>query len=350
MPYANYAKQGKRSNRMKKLINKPEDFVKEFLDGIALAYSDRLKLVGKSGNVIARAKPKETGKVAVVTAGGSGHLPVFLGYVGEGLLDGCAVGNVFASPSSEAMFEMIQYVDSGAGVLCLYGNYSGDVLNLEMARDEADFASIKTAKVLVSDDVASHPKTDKDKRRGVAGMAYAFKVAGAAAEEGLSLEEVEAITREALNNICTMGVALSPCIIPTVGKPTFQIGDDQLELGMGIHGEPGIMISEMKSADKIVDIILEKLLDDVPLTRGDEVSIMVNGLGATPLEELLIIYRRVHKALRQRDITIYMPHIGEFATSMEMAGCSITLFKLNAQLKRLLRAPASTPFYTNENK
>lgn len=336
--------------RMKKIMNKAEDFVPEVLEGILLAYGDRLKSLGDETKIILNNQPVKENKVAIVTAGGSGHLPVFLGYVGQGLLDGCAVGNVFASPSAKIMHEMIQEVDQGAGVLCLYGNYGGDVLNFEMACDNADFEDIKTMQVLVKDDVASRPKEEMDKRRGVAGMVYAFKIAGAAADDMLSLEEVANVTQEALDNIRTMGIALTPCIVPEVGKSTFEISDDEMVFGMGIHGEPGIMTTKIKTADEIADIIMDKLIDDMPLADGDEVSVMINGLGSTPLEEQLIIYRHVHKYLAKIGVSVYMPHIGEFATSMEMAGCSVTLFKLNERLKNYLRMPASTPFYTNENK
>ncbi len=277
-------------------------------------------------------------------------MPVFLGYVGNGLLDACAVGNVFASPSARNMFVMLKAVDQGAGVLCLYGNYGGDRMNFEMACEMAGFEGILTQKVLVRDDVASSPNEFQVNRRGVAGMVYAFKVAGAAAEEMMCLEDVTSVVRDALANILTMGVALTPCIIPDVGKETFAIAKDEMEIGMGIHGEPGIEVSKILSADKVALVMLNRILEEMPLVTGDEVSVMINGLGATPLEELLIIYRRVHLYLKDIGIRIFMPHIGESATSMEMAGCSITLFKLNAKTKPLLRKPASTPFYTNENK
>lgn len=335
---------------MRKIINAPENFVPEVIDAIRLAYGDRLKTLEGEDRVILRAKPAKEGKVAIVTAGGSGHLPVFLGYVGEGMLDGCAVGNVFASPSAQAMAKMISAVDQGNGVLCLYGNYGGDTMNFQMACDIVDFDDIKTKQVLVCDDVASRSKEEAAKRRGVAGMVYAFKVAGAAADEMLSLDEVAAVAEEALANIRTMGVALSPCIVPEVGKASFSINDDEMELGMGIHGEPGIEVCKMMTADEIADTIMAKLVDDMPLEAGDEISVMVNGLGATPLEELLLVYRRLHQNLAAKGVTVYMPHVGEFATSMEMAGLSVTFFKLNEKLKKYLRAPGSTPFYTSENK
>ncbi len=335
---------------MRKVINRPENFVDEVIDGIMCAYGDKLKTLDGDRRIVLRNTPVRPGKVGIVTGGGSGHLPVFLGYVGEGMLDGCAVGNVFASPSSQKMFNMIKACDHGSGVLCLYGNYGGDNLNFDMACEMADFEDIKTKTVRVKDDVASAIAGNSDKRRGVAGMVYAFKIAGAAAEEGRTLEEVAAAAQKALDNTRTMGVALSPCIVPQVGKPTFSIADDEIEIGMGIHGEPGIEVRPMMSADEIADTVLARILADMPLASGDEVSVMVNGLGATPLEELLIVYRRVFSKLKAAGIAVFMPHIGEFATSMEMAGLSITVMKLDTERKALLMAPGSTPFYTNSNK
>lgn len=335
---------------MKKIINNPDNFVDEVMEGILYAYGDRLKLLDGDNRIILNNMPVRPNKVGIVTGGGSGHLPVFLGYVGKGLLDGCAVGNVFASPSSQRMFEMIKACERGSGVLCLYGNYGGDNMNFDMACEMAELEGIKTATVRVCDDVASAPKENADKRRGVAGMVYAFKVAGAAAEAGASLEEVTEIAEKALDNIRTMGVATTPCIVPQVGKPTFTIAEDEIEIGMGIHGEPGIEVCKMMTADEIADTIMNKILDDITLADGDEVSVMVNGLGATPMEELLIVYRAVAKILGDKGVHIFMPHIGEFATSMEMAGLSVTIFRLDDHLKTLLRAPASSPFYTSENK
>lgn len=335
---------------MKKIINKPENFVDETMTGIFYAYGDKVTFLNGDKRILIKNTKTKPGKVGIVTAGGSGHLPVFLGYVGEGMIDGCAVGNVFASPPAGKMAEMIKACDYGSGVLCLYGNYGGDNLNFEMATEEVEFDDIKTVMVRVKDDVASSPKETADKRRGVAGMVYAFKIAGAAADNMMDLKGVTKVVKKALDNIRTMGVALTPCIVPEVGKPTFTIAEDEMEIGMGIHGEPGIEVGELKTADEIVDIMMGKIMEDIELNKGDEVSIMVNGLGATPLEEQFICYRRVHEILEEKGVKIFMPHIGEFATSMEMSGVSITLFKLDSELKALLRQPASTPFYTNHNK
>jgi dihydroxyacetone kinase-like protein len=248
------------------------------------------------------------------------------------------------------MADTIKACDSGSGVLCLCGNYGGDRLNLDLACEMLEFDDIKTRKVLVKDDVASSPKESAENRRGVAGMVYAFKMAGAAADAMMNLDEVAGVAQKALDNTRSMGVALSACIVPEVGEATFSIQPDEIEVGMGIHGEPGIEVRKMMTADEIAQTILGRLTEDMPLVKGDEVSVMVNGLGATPLEELLIVYRKTALILQEKGVSIYMPHIGEFATSMEMAGLSITVIKLDKQLRDLLRAPASTPFYTNHNK
>lgn len=333
---------------MKKIINEATNFVDETIEGIIYAYGDKLKLLNGDKRIIITNFPVEKGKVGIVTGGGSGHLPVFLGYVGDGMLDGCAVGNVFASPSANKMTEMIKACDYGSGVLCLYGNYGGDNMNFDMACENADFEDIKTATIRVKDDIASNE--DIDKRRGVAGMVYAFKIAGAAAKKMMPLEEVVRVTEKALNNIRTMGVALSPCIVPEVGKPTFSINENEIEIGMGIHGEPGIEVKKMMTANEIASTIFKKIITEISLNENDEVSVMVNGLGGTPLEEQLIVYRQLHVMLKERNVHSYMPHIGEFATSMEMAGLSISILKLDEELKELLRYPAMTPFYTNHNK
>ena len=335
---------------MKKLMNRAEDFVRETMEGIICAYGDKVKLLNGDERILLSGYPVPDGKVGIVTAGGSGHLPVFLGYVGQGMLDGCAVGNVFASPSAQKMADMIKACDRGNGVLCLYGNYGGDNMNFDMACEMVEMDDIETRTVRVKDDVASSPAETREKRRGVAGMVYAFKVAGAAAERMMSLDEVAAAAQKALDNIRTMGVALTPCIVPQVGQPTFQIADDEMEVGMGIHGEKGIEVRKMMTADETAEVLVGRILEDMPLEPGDEVSVMVNGLGATPMEDQLIVYRRVHQLLTEKGVKIVMPHVGEYATSMEMAGLSVTLFKLDEQLKELLLAPAQTPFYTNLNK
>lgn len=335
---------------MKKILNTADTFVQDTMEGIVAAYGDRVGLLNDDYRVLINKHPVQDGKVAVVTAGGSGHLPLFLGYVGDGLLDGCAVGEVFASPASEKMADMIRACDRGAGVLALYGNYNGDMFNFRMACEDVEFDDIETRQVLARDDVASSPKENASKRRGVAGLIFAYKIAGAAAAQMKSLDEVADLAERALGNIRSMGVALSPCIVPKVGEPSFSIAENEIEIGMGIHGEAGIEVREMMRADEIAELVLGKILEDMPLNDGDKVSVMINGLGATPLEEQLIVYRSVHALLADKGVSVVMPHVGEFATSMEMAGLSVTVFKLDEQLEELLRAPATTPFYTNANK
>jgi len=330
---------------MKKILNDPERYVPELLEGLLAAHPQRLKSVADDVHCVVRADAPIAGKVGIVTGGGSGHLPVFLGYVGRGLCDGVAVGDVFASPTSDQMYAVTKAVSGGAGVLHLFGNYTGDVLNFAAAADQAAMEDdIQVATVLVADDVASAPPERADKRRGVAGMVYAFKIAGARAEEMASLAEVKAAAEHALANTRSMGVALSPCIVPQVGKPTFTLGEDEMEIGMGIHGEAGTARGKLQTADQITDALLEAIMGDIDL-RGGEITIMLNSLGATPLEELYIMYRRALQVFAANDVRVYRPYVGRFATSMEMAGASITVMKLDAELKRLLDAPASSPFF-----
>lgn len=330
---------------MKKLINDPYAFVDEMLDGIVRAHPDQLRLAGPDKRAVVRADAPVAGKVAIVTGGGSGHLPVFMGYVGRGLVDGCSIGNVFSSPSPDQMLEATRATHGGAGVLYLFGNYSGDKLNFGMAAEMAEMEDIPVQTVLVADDVASAPRGQEDRRRGVAGLFFAYKVAGARAEEMASLAEVKAAAELALANTRSMGIALSPCTIPAAGKPTFEIGEDEMEIGMGIHGEPGVRRGKLEPADRVADALLDPILEELALRSGDWVSVLVNGLGATPKEELYILFRRVHQRLEELGIQIHRPYVGEYATSMEMAGASLTLMKMNPELRRLLEAPASTPFF-----
>ena len=333
---------------MKKLINAPEDYCKEFLEGIYLAHPDQVKYVGDDLHCYVTAD-KVPGKVGIVTGGGSGHLPLFLGYVGDGLLDGCAVGDVFQSPSPEQILNITKEVDSGAGVLYVYGNYNGDIFNFDAAAEMADFEhDIQTETVLGADDVSSGPAVaygEKTVRRGVAGIFYLYKCAGAAAKEMMPLSEVKRVADKAAQNVRTMGVALTPCTVPRVGKPSFQIGDDEMEIGMGIHGETGIRRAKLETADEVVVELMDTILNDIDLQKGDEVSVLINGLGATSLDELYILYRKVHQILTDKQIKVVRPYIGEYATSMEMAGASISICKLDNELKRLLQAPANTPFF-----
>ena len=330
---------------MKKIINKPADFVPEMLDGLIKAHPDQLAYT-EDVHCIVRADSPVMGKVALATGGGSGHLPVFLGYVGKGMLDGCAVGDVFASPSAEQMLWVTQRIHGGKGVVYIYGNYGGDVLNFDMAAELAGMEDIEVRTVLVRDDVASAPPEEAGRRRGVVGMVFAFKAAGAKADMGGSLDEVVAAAEKALANTRTMGVALSPCTVPLAGKPTFTIGDDEMEIGMGIHGEPGMKREKLQTADDIATRMTEAILADLQPRAGDRMAVMVNGLGATPPEELYVVYRKVHDILTGQGLDIHRAYVGEYATSMEMAGASLTFVRLDDELIELLDYPAHTPFFT----
>ncbi len=330
---------------MKKFLNKPETFVDEMLEGIIAAHPDKLTTVENDLRCIVKAGEKKKGKVGLATGGGSGHLPLFLGYVGDGILDGCSVGGVFQSPSSEQMLKVTKAIDSGAGVLYIYGNYGGDIMNFDLAAEMADMEDIYVESIVAADDVASAVKGEESKRRGVAGIFYVYKTAGAKADELAPIDEVKRVAEKAAANVRTMGVALSPCIVPEVGKPSFTLGDDEMEIGMGIHGEPGIHRGKLETADEVGSRMISAILEDLPFGKGDEVSVLVNGLGATPKEEMYIIYRKIDHMLKEKGISVFKVYIGEFATSMEMTGFSISLLKLDDELKQLLAKPANTPFF-----
>lgn len=333
---------------MKKFLNRAEDFVDDMLDGIYAAHPNELAFVAQDRRCLV-AKRRVKGKVGLATGGGSGHLPLFLGYVGAGLLDGAAVGGVFQSPSADQMLEVTKAIDQGAGVLYVYGNYSGDILNFDMAAELADGEGIEVLSVVGNDDVASSPPGQEHKRRGVAGIFFVFKAAGAAAAEGMSLTEVRRVAEKARANSRTMGVALSSCIVPEIGHATFSIGESEMEIGMGIHGEPGIRRGALRSADEVVEEMLRPIFAEAfggqALTHGTEVAVLVNGLGATPKEELYILFRKVAAELAGRGVSVFHAYVGEFATAMEMAGASISLLRLDDELKRLIAAPAASPFF-----
>lgn len=329
---------------MKKLINLPADMVDEMLEGIYAAHPGQVTCVDGDLRCLVTRR-KHPGKVALATGGGSGHLPLFLGYVGEGMLDGCCVGGVFQSPSADRMLTVTKAVDNGAGVLYIYGNYGGDVMNFELAAEMAAMDNIRVEQVLGTDDVASAPRGSEPKRRGVAGIFFIYKIAGALAVRMANLDEVKAVAEKTASRVRSMGVALSPCTIPEVGKPTFSIDEGEMEIGMGIHGEAGVSRGPLQPADAVVDHVLGKILKDMPYEAGDSVAVLVNGLGATPLEELYVIFRRVNQVLQGMGIKVHRAYVGEFATSMEMAGASISLLKLDDELQTLLGQSAHTPFF-----
>jgi dihydroxyacetone kinase-like protein len=329
---------------MKKFINDPYAVVDEMLDGFIRAHGRLIRPAADPRGIVRRDAPVQ-GKVAVLIGGGSGHEPMFTFYVGRGMADGSVAGNVFASPPPDPILQVTRTIHSGQGVLYLYGNYAGDVMNFDMAAEMAETESIAVKTVRISDDVTSAPKGQEQDRRGVAGDLLAIKVAGAAAEEMRDLESVARAASHCVANLRSIGCALSSCIIPASGKPIFQIGDDEMEIGMGLHGEPGITRAKLKSADEIAAEIVQRIIDDLPFQRGDEVAVLVNGLGATTDMELYILFRRASQILADHGISIYRSYVGQYAISQEMAGASISLLRLDADLKRWIDAPAETPAF-----
>ena len=328
---------------MTKLMNDSANFVDEMLDGLVDA-NPQLARSGSTRRVIHPREPIARGKVGIVSGGGSGHLPLFTGYVGKGLLDACSIGDVFEGPSVGACQEAIRLADGGSGVLRLYGNYGGDRMNFDMAGELLE-GEIETTTVLATDDIASGGPDEHAKRRGVAGIIYAYKVAGAAAAQGGSLAQVTSVAQKTVTRTRTIGLALSGCEIPGAGRPSFEIAEGEMEMGLGIHGEPGLWRDRLKPADQLVDEMLERLLADRPEHAGERVSILVNSLGATSHEELFILYRRAASRLRTRGYKIVVPLVGRYVTSMEMAGASISLCFLDDEIERLLASPASCPFW-----
>lgn len=326
---------------MKKIINAPETYVDDMLKGIYAAHADQVKYAGGDLRCYCKAD-KKPGKVAIITGGGSGHLPLFLGYVGEGLIDGCGVGGVFQSPSPEQIYHIAKEVEAGAGVLYLYGNYTGDIMTFDMATELCDMEDIKCRSIVGADDVNSHGNPDT--RRGVAGIYFMFKAAGAKADQGGNLDEVLAAAQLAKDNTRTVGFALTPCIIPEVGHPNFELKENEMAMGMGIHGEPGVWNGPLKTSRAIAEESLDTLLKDMPVAEGEEVALLINGLGATSIEELYILSNDVTEILKSKGIGVYRTVVGEYATSMEMAGASISVCKMNEELKGYLDYPVNTPF------
>jgi dihydroxyacetone kinase-like protein len=325
---------------MKKIINNPENVVEEMLQGMVAAHPQYLKRV-EGADVVVRAN--KGSKVALVSGGGSGHEPSHGGFVGKGMLDGAVAGAVFTSPTPDQVYEAIKAVDSGNGVLLVIKNYTGDVMNFEMAAEMAEADGIKVDKVVVADDVAVENSTWTVGRRGIAGTIFVHKIAGAKAEAGGSLEEVKAVAEKVIANVRSMGMALSPCTVPAAGKPSFELGEKEVEIGMGIHGEPGTHREEIKTADETTQHLVDKVLAEGLLSSGDEVAVLVNGLGATPLMELYIANRKVAAILADKGIKTVKTFVGNYMTSLEMAGYSVSILKLDAETKELLLAPADTP-------
>lgn len=329
---------------MKRLINNPDAVAYEALVGFSLAHPQYVRQIDGLQAVV-RQKLPPPGEVAIVTGGGSGHEPMFLGYVGQGLAHASVAGNIFTSPPPQPIFVAAKTVHRGAGVLFLYGNYAGDVLNFDEAAELLKAEQIEVQTVRVADDVASAPRDSRTERRGIAGDLFVIKVAGARAAEGGSLTEVSTAAAKANNSTSSMGVALSSCTIPASGHPIFSLAEDEIELGLGLHGEPGVEKSKMMSADEVAAYLLGHVLEDLKPTQGEEFAVLVNGLGNTPLSELFVINRMVDRRMRDSRLTTVRSYVGNYATSLDMAGCSITLMRLDSELKRLLLAPADSPAF-----
>ncbi len=328
---------------MKKIINDPKQYTDDMLKGIYAAHGDVVKYVEGDLRCYCTAKKKE-GKVAIITGGGTGHLPLFLGYVGENLLDGCGVGGVFQSPSAEQIYNVSKEVEAGAGILYLYGNYTGDIMNFDMAAEMCEMDDIETKSIVGADDVNSNENPET--RRGVAGIFFMYKCAGAKAALMGNLEEVLAAAQKAKDNTRTVGFALTPCIIPEIGHSNFTLGENEMAMGMGIHGEPGIWNGPIKTSEELAKESLDTLLLDMPLKEGEEVCVLINGLGATSIEELYILSGNVNTLLQEKGVRIYRTFVGEYATSMEMAGASISICKVDEEMKEWIDMPVNTPFYT----
>ena len=331
--------------KVKKLINASENVVKEMVEGMGLAHPEYVRTIPELNVVVRKGAPIQ-GQVGLVSGGGSGHEPSHGGFVGRGMLTAAAAGDVFTSPTPDQVFKAIKAADGGTGVLLIIKNYTGDVMNFEMAAEMAAAENIRTASVVVNDDVAVEDSLYTSGRRGIAGTVFVHKIAGAKAEAGGSLEEVEAVAKKVVANMRSMGMALTPCIVPAAGKPSFELADDEMEIGMGIHGEPGTHRDKIRPADEVAEHLTNKVLEDLPFQSGDEVAVMINGLGATPLMELYIINRKVAAMLEERNIKVFRTYVGEDMTSLERAGASVTLLKLDDELKELLAAPADTPAFT----
>ena len=328
---------------MKKIINAIPDIVAEMLDGVAAAHPETLRrLEGQS--VIVR-KEIRADKVTLVSGGGSGHEPAHAGYVGTGMLDAAVAGEVFTSPTPDRIKAAIDAVRSDAGTLLIVKNYSGDVMNFEMAAELAEMDGVRTRSVIVNDDVAVENSTYTTGRRGIAGTVFVHKIAGALAERGANLDAVAAVAQKVVDNVRSMGFALSPCTVPANGRPGFDLGDGEMEFGLGIHGEPGVRRAPVENADALARNLLSAVFDDLPFRSGDRVAVLVNGLGGTPLMELYILNRSVAALCRGRGLTVAKTYVGNFMTSLEMAGASVSLLRLDPELESLLADPSDAPAF-----
>ena len=328
---------------MKKIINAPETVVNEMLEGLIASNPDKLDIIADK-RIIIRKQKKSAGKVAVITGSGSGHEPDQVFYVGKGMMDAACAGPVFAAPTADAVYEATKAVDTGAGVLYMVKNYTGDRAQFGMATEMAEMDGINVKTVIADDDVAVKNSTWTAGRRGVAGAILNYKITCAAAEEGAGLDALVALANRVNANTRSMGFGLTSCVTPAKGAPTFEIGDDEMEIGVGLHGEPGRQRTKIMQADEIVGLLTKNVLEDLPFKAGDEVAVMVNGLGGTPLMELYIAYNKVAKMLKEAGIKVFKSYINEYCTSIDMAGCSVSLLKLDEEMKKLLVYPIDIPY------
>ena len=331
---------------MQRILNNPDNIVDEMLEGFLKVHSDMVEPTENSRVVKAKNIPE--GKVGVITGGGSGHKPAFIGYVGKNLCDAAAVGEICSSPTAVAFLDAAKAADQGKGVACLYGNYSGDNMNVKMAVKMAKKEGITVKTVIANDDVASAPKSQREKRRGVAGEILMWKAGGAKAAQGGNLDEVIAAAQKAIDNTRSVGIGLTPCTLPAVGHPNFEIKDGTMEVGIGHHGEPGIEVVPIETADKIAKRMTDIVLPDYPFESGDEVIVLVSGLGATPVMELYVLYNEIEKILEKKGIRVHRSYVGNYFTSLEMSGATLTVMKLDDELKTLMDMPAYSMGFKQE--
>ena len=331
---------------MQRILNNPDNIVDEMLEGFLKAHSDIVETTENSRVVKAKNIPE--GKVGVITGGGSGHKPAFIGYVGKNLCDAAAVGEICSSPTAVAFLDAAKAADQGKGVACLYGNYSGDNMNVKMAVKMAKKQGITVKTVVANDDVASAPKSQREKRRGVAGEILMWKAGGAKAAQGGNLDEVIAAAQKAIDNTRSVGIGLTPCTLPAVGHPNFEIKDGTMEVGIGHHGEPGIEVVPIETADKMAKRMTDIVLPDYPFESGDEVIVLVSGLGATPVMELYVLYNEIEKILEKKGIRVHRSYVGNYFTSLEMSGATLTVMKLDDELKTLMDMPAYSMGFKQE--
>lgn len=330
---------------MQRILNDPNNVVDDAVQGYLKAYPQTYAATGNP-RVLKYAQAPVAGKVGVVTGGGSGHEPAFLGYVGKNMVDAVAIGEIFSSPTAKSFHEAFRAADGGAGVACLYGNYAGDNMNVKMAVKMAAKDGIDVRTVVANDDVASAPADQTDKRRGVAGEIFMWKIGAAAAAAGYDLDGVIAVAQKAIDNCRSIGLGLTSCTIPAVGKPNFTIEDGRMELGIGHHGEPGIEVVALETADRMAELMCAPVVGDVPFGGGDEVAVLVSGLGATPTVELHILYSRIHDLLEDAGLRVHRTYVGNYFTSLDMMGATLTVLRLDDELRRLLDAPAQSLGFT----